>query len=135
PQFFRRPRPDGAGPAWHRHAAVSSLQVACWLGVLPLLAGALDGERASQAASTVLASMVVPLAALSDGSGAVRRRSFQRLAGSVLGAAGGALALVFSDGNMPATLLLMAAGVMLGRHVENSGAPVAYMGTQFALVF
>src|SRR5690606_4078204 len=54
PQFFRRPRPDGAGPAWHRHAAVSSLQVACCLGVLPLLAGALDGELASQAAITVM---------------------------------------------------------------------------------
>ena len=61
--------------------------------------------------------------------------SLPRLAGSVLGAGCGALARVFSDGNMPTTLLLMAVGVMLGRHVENSGAAVAYMGTQFALVF
>jgi len=135
PQHLRRPRPGGAGPAWHLHAAISALQVACCLGALPLLAQRAGGELASQAAITIMAAMVVPLAALTDGSGSVRRRSFLRLAGCLLGATCGALALVFSAGNVPATLLLMAAGVMLGRHVENSGSGIAYLGTQFALVF
>jgi len=134
-QYFRRQRPEGSGPAWHRQAAIASLQVALCLGVLPMLAPQLGDDLASQAAVTIMAAMLVPLTALAVGGGAVRRRSILRLTGCLLGAVSGALALLFSAGNAPATLLLMAAGVMLGRHIENSGTKVAYIGTQLALVF
>jgi len=134
-QYFRRQRPEGSGPGWHRQAAIASLQVALCLGVLPMLAPQLGDELASQAAVTVMAAMLVPLTALAVGGGAVRRRSILRLTGCLLGAGSGALALLFSAGNAPATLLLMALGVMLGRHIENSGTKVAYIGTQLALVF
>lgn len=42
---------------------------------------------------------------------------------------------MLSHGNLPATLLFMALGIMVGRHIENSRQPFAYIGTQYSLAF
>jgi len=135
-QYFFRDRPaPSVMKAWERSAAMHALQAAAALAILPFLSAWLKVESITGAAITIMAVMMIPLATLNGDRGAVRMRVLHRFAGSLLGAASAAIALVFSHGNVPATLLFLTVGIMVGRHVENSAKPFAYVGTQYSLVF
>lgn len=135
-QFFFVPTvPAASPPGWERSAALHALQAAIGLALLPPLSRWIGAETLSQAAITITAVMMVPLAALDRSRVLITTRVLHRFAGCLLGAGVAALFLLFSRGNLPATLLLMALGIAAGRHLENSGQPFAYIGTQFALAF
>lgn len=135
PQHFFTPHPHEVRPIWHNQAARHAGVAAFALALLPILSSTLNPELLSQAAITITAVMMIPLSALVDGRHVVTTRVVHRFAGCLLGAVMAALALLFSHGNLPATLLFMVLGVAAGRHIENSNQPFAYVGTQFALVF
>ena len=135
-QFFFNDRLKPPSVAlWERSAAMHAAQAAAALAVLPFLSRWLASEALSQAAITVMAVMMIPLSTLNGDRGAVRTRVLHRFAGSLMGATSAAAALIISQGNVPVTLLFLALGIALGRHIENSRKPFAYIGTQFSLVF
>jgi uncharacterized membrane protein YccC len=135
-QYFFSDRPAPLTThAWERSAALHAVQAAVALSLLPFLSSWLRAEALSQAAITIMAVMMIPLATLTGDRGAVRMRVLHRFAGCLLGAASAAIALVLSHGNLPATLLFMTLGIMVGRHIENSSKPFAYIGTQYSLAF
>lgn len=135
-QYFFSDRPAPLTThAWERSAALHAGQAAVALSLLPFLSSWLRAEALSQAAITIMAVMMIPLATLTGDRGAVRMRVLHRFAGCLLGAASAAIALVLSHGNLPATLLFMTLGIMVGRHIENSSKPFAYIGTQYSLAF
>ncbi|HYQ55195.1 MAG TPA: FUSC family protein [Pseudomonas sp.] len=127
-QAAPRPRID-------RWQLIHVLQVAVALALVPMFSGWIAEEGLSQAAITIMAVMMVPAAELAEGSRSIHRRNLHRLLGCGIGAllAGGALWLMGSS--WIAMTLMMCLGVWIGRHIENSGQPYAYMGTQFALVY
>lgn len=120
---------------WNREVAVHACVTAAALAVLPFLSHWASNELLSQAAVTVLAVMMVPMAAVTDGRSVVSRRIVHRVAGCLLGAALAAVGLALTGTNIVAIVVFLSIGVLLGRHVENGGGKFAYVGTQFVLAF
>lgn len=120
---------------WHREAALHAAQAACALAAAPWLARWCDDRELSQAAITIMALMMVPLVTLGSNRRIVSTRVMHRMVGCMAGAAVATLATLACQGELWATLLCMVAGVVIGRHIENSGGRLAYAGSQFSLVF
>ncbi|MGN8140158.1 FUSC family protein [Pseudomonas sp. 22105] len=112
-----------------------AVQAAVALALVPLFSSWVAEDGLSQAAITIMAVMMVPAAALAEGSRSVHRRNLHRLLGCGVGALLAGLALWLLGSSWAAMTLVMCVGVWIGRHLENSGQPFAYMGTQFALVY
>ena len=105
------------------------------MALTPFLGRWIEIGYFSQAAITIMAVMMVPLSALSPHSKTVHTKNVHRLLGCSVGAVmAGAMVLLFGA-NWVAMTLGMSLGVLLGRHIENSGRSYAYVGTQFALVY
>ena len=128
------PRPVAVS-GWRGDAARHSLQAALALVALPWLSHWLAGPTLSQAAVTMLAVMMVPLSSLAKGPGVISKRIVHRFVGCLCGAVVAAAALLLCQGQPIAVTVLLCLGIMLGRHLENSGGPLAYVGTQFTLVY
>lgn len=120
---------------WQPLALRHALQGAFALAILSLCAGWNFDLDISQAAITILAVMVVPLDGLSEASKAVSKRLMHRMAGCLLGGGFAAVLLLFSQGSQVMTLILVAVGVLIGRHIENSSLDMKYLGMQFSLAF
>ncbi|MFJ4346455.1 FUSC family protein [Pseudomonas sp. NPDC089401] len=131
--------PYTAGVAPHervdRVQLTHAVQAAVALALVPLFSGWIAEDGLSQAAITIMAVMMVPAAALAEGGRSVQRRNLHRLLGCGAGALLAGLALWLLGSSWVAMTLVMCLGVWIGRHLENSGQPFAYMGTQFALVY
>ena len=113
------------------HAALAGLALA----LTPFLGRWMELEYISQAAITIMAVMMVPLSALTPNSNTVHTKNIHRLLGCTAGAVmAGVMVLCFGNSWLAMTLG-MSLGVLLGRHIENSGRSYAYVGTQFALVY
>jgi uncharacterized membrane protein YccC len=57
-------------------------------------------------------------------------KSFNRLAGCLLGGSAGLLAIGLIEGELILWLLAIGAGVYIATYVQNGGGPIAYAGTQ-----
>jgi uncharacterized membrane protein YccC len=128
------PPPPALDIGWHPRAARHAGQAAVALAMLPPLWSLFAIPQLAQSAVTIVAVMIVPVSSLGvSGLALVTRRVLHRAAGCL---AGGALAtpiLFVAQGAAPVLIAATAAGVMLGRHLENGRGPVAYAATQFTL--
>lgn len=138
----RYPAPPAAPPAalgWHPQAARHAGQAAVALALVPALDALQPIPELAQTAVTIMAVMLLPAAGIgASGLVPVSRRLVHRIAGCLAGAMAAAVVLVAARAApaQVAPALVMAAtalGVMLGRHIENSGTRYAYAGTQFTL--
>ena len=120
---------------WSRDAALHALQAAIALAAVPWLAHWCGDKELTQAAITIMALMMVPLASLSANQQLVSVRVVHRFVGCMAGAILATLATLLCQGVLWATLLCLVAGVVIGRHIENSGGRLAYVGNQFSLLF
>lgn len=128
------PAPPPGRMRWHPHAFRHAAQAGVAVAILPFLWRSFQIPELAQSAITILATMIVPLSSLdADGFTEVGRRLVDRVTGCLAGAALAAVVLFAAQGSPAILILGTLNGVILGRHVENSGTSVAYMGTQFVL--
>jgi uncharacterized membrane protein YccC len=123
---------------WNSDAARHAAQGAIALAMLPFLGATFHIPQLSQAAITIMALMIIPVSSIGkSGLVPVSRRIVLRVAGCVCGAALAAVVLFLAHvpehAVVPVLLVGTMAGVMLGRHIENSKRSFAYGGTQFTL--
>ncbi|MGU7770487.1 FUSC family protein [Burkholderia sp. MR1-5-21] len=135
--YYAPPAAAADPPArrWQAAAGMHALKGGVALALVPLLARLLHLPSPAQACVTIFAVSMIPAAQLTAAHGPTARRMAHRFAGC---AAGGALATVglYACHHSPAMMaLLVAAGVVVGRHIENSRTGANYVGTQFALAF
>jgi uncharacterized membrane protein YccC len=120
----------GWSPIAFRHAA----QGAAALVILSALSTRWELPALAQSAITVMAVMLVPLTNLgASGLAPVSRRILYRFLGCAAGATLAAVFVLVAQGSAPILILGTVIGVVLGRHIENSGKSIAYVGTQFVL--
>jgi uncharacterized membrane protein YccC len=120
----------GWSPLAFRHAA----QGATALVILSALDTRFELPALAQSAITVMAVMLVPVTSLgASGLAPVSRRILYRFIGCAAGAALAAVFVLVAQGSAPILILGTIIGVALGRHIENGGKPIAYVGTQFVL--
>lgn len=134
-----QPQPPAQRLGWNPAAARHAGQAALAIGLLPFISQAWRVPELAQAAVTVMAVMIVPVASIDAGGVApVRRRILLRLAGSVSGAVLAAAVLLLAHSPWLAAAPVLIAGTVLGtaigRHIENGQGALAYGGTQFVLV-
>ncbi|CAN5414103.1 hypothetical protein BH09PSE6_BH09PSE6_13850 [soil metagenome] len=124
----------GVGLGWQPNAVRHAAQGAVALAALPLLWAWFKIPELAQGSITIMASMLVPVTSLAGSALVpVSRRLVYRAIGCLSGSLVAAVALLVAK---PFAAMLVAAtfaGVMIGRHVENSGSRIAYAGTQFVL--
>jgi uncharacterized membrane protein YccC len=126
------PKPPKLG--WHPPAALHAAQAALALALLPLIHALAGVGELAQAAVTIMAVMIVPVAGLADGAlEPVGRRLLHRALGCLAGGALGLAILLVSDGHPGVLIAGTCLGIVIGRHIENASARVAYLGLQFTL--
>ncbi len=119
---------------WHPHAFRHALQGGIAVTALPILWAAFHIPELAQSAITVLATMLLPLTSIgASGFAQVSRRLLNRVIGCLAGALLAAIVLFAASGSPIVLLIGTLVGVILGRHLENGGTTVAYLGTQFVL--
>ncbi|MBA2935362.1 FUSC family protein [Sphingomonas sp. CGMCC 1.13654] len=119
---------------WHPPALRHAAQGAVALVLLSGLSRFLELPALAQSAITIMAVMLVPITSLgATGFGLVNRRILYRFVGCGAGAALAALFLFVAQGSPPILIVGTILGVAIGRHIENSGRSIAYVGTQFVL--
>jgi uncharacterized membrane protein YccC len=133
----RWPAPLGAQAAnvgWHPHAARHATQGGIALALLPSLHALFGLPQLAQAGVTIMAVMIVPVAGLgSSGLSPVSQRLFQRILGCLAGSLLAALVLFAARGEAWILAAGTCVGVIIGRHIENGGGRIAYVGVQFTL--
>lgn len=120
---------------WNPVAARHAAQAGIALALLPLLHARFGLPEMAQAGVTIIAVMIVPVAGIgSSGFVPVTRRLLHRAIGCI---AGGSLALAvlfLAQGSAPVLIAGTVIGIVIGRHIENSGSSATYVGLQFSLV-
>jgi uncharacterized membrane protein YccC len=124
-------QPAAGRGALHAGLSLALLPLLPWL---PQLGHHLTSDILGQAATTILVIMVVPLSTQAKDRDIVSRRVLHRFAGCCSGALLGVVGVILSHGNVTAVMLCVCLGVLIGRHIENSGKPFSYIGMQFTLV-
>ncbi len=128
----RKPRPERM--RWNPTAARHAAQAGIALGALPVLYHLTHMAELTQAAITIMAVMIVPVAGLGQsGLVPVSRRLLHRAIGCV---AGGLLAigvLLLAHGNVAVILAGTCFGLVIGRHLETGGKATQYLGMQFSI--
>lgn len=119
---------------WHPDAARHAVQAALALALLPVVHHFFSVPELAQAGVTIVAVMIVPVAALGASglkpvSGRLRQRAIGCLCGGLLAAA----VLFLSGGSLPVLIAGTCLGIIIGRHIENGSARSAYVGLQFTL--
>lgn len=124
-----------AAPAHQTQAIQRALLVAIALATMPLFHQLLAPSLLTQAVVTMMAVMSMPATNPNTNVDPLFQRALLRFVGCAAGAALGAIALHLASSNLAILAIFLCAGVCTGRHIENSNGPVAYLGTQFAIVF
>ncbi len=128
----RTPPPQQIGwqPLAFRHAGEAAIALA----FLPPLAVLLGIRETAQGAISIMAVMMVPISSLGvSGLMPVSRKLAERIVGCLAGAAPAALVLFLAHGDPVVMIVGTAAGVLIGRHIENGSHSHVYVGTQFTL--
>lgn len=135
---IRAPKPVGVG--WRPDALWHGGRGGVALALLLALATITDLPALVSGAITIMAVMLIPVTAVDGANGLrhVSRRLWQRLLGCAAGGLLAALVLALAGllhGEARALVMLVgtAAGVALGRHLENGDHGRGYVGTQFTL--
>ncbi|WP_395390687.1 FUSC family protein [Novosphingobium sp. BL-8A] len=129
---LQSPRPDRMG--WHPHAARHAVQAGIAIAVLPLLHALFDLPEMAQAAVTIMAVMIVPVAGIgASGFVPVTRRLFHRTLGCLAGGGLALAVLLLAEGSAPVLIAGTCLGIVIGRHIENGLPQVTYLGLQFTL--
>jgi len=122
------------GVGWHSDAARHALQAGVALALLPLLHAVFGIPELPQAGVTIMAVMIVPIAVLGrSGLRPVTRRLYHRLIGCLCGSGLAAATLLIADGRASILIAGTCLGVLIGRHIENGGPRISYVGLQFTL--
>lgn len=120
---------------WHPAAARHAAKGALALALVPFAQRLLHFPAPVQTSITILAVLMIPLANLETAHGHLTRRLAHRFIGCAIGGIVAALGLHALHESALAMGLLIALGVVVGRHIESSRTGAAYIGTQFALAF
>eukprot|EP01037_Dinobryon_pediforme_P028907 gene28907-32357_t len=119
---------------WHPDAARHAAQAGVTLALLPPLHALFGIPHLAQAGVTVMAVMIVPVAGLGrSGLVPVSQRLWHRTLGCIGGGALAAAVLFVAEGSAPVLIAGTCLGVAIGRHIENAGGRVPYLGLQFTL--
>ncbi|MRX10174.1 FUSC family protein [Pseudoduganella sp. FT25W] len=120
---------------WHKAACLHALQGALALALIPWVWTAWHIKALSQSSITIMAVMMVPAAdlAASDSPAATRLR--HRFFGCCIGGLLATGILLLSHASPIVMTLAACLGVAAGRHIENAGRGIEYVGTQLALAF
>lgn len=129
------PAPASSPPAgWHPDAARHAALAAVAVGLIPLIHHYLGIAELAQAGVTIIAVMIVPIAALgSSGLKPVSVRLWHRSLGCLCGGIAAFAVLLLSQGSVPVLIVGTCIGILIGRHIENAGPRYAYVGLQFTL--
>ena len=131
PPVYGDPQPRCWHPAAARHAAKGALA----LLLVPFAQRWLHFPAPVQTGITILAVLMIPLANLEAAHGHLARRLAHRVIGCIIGGVVAAIGLHALHRSAPAMALLIALGVIVGRHIESGRTGAAYIGTQFLLAF
>jgi uncharacterized membrane protein YccC len=125
--------PLAARMVWHRGAARHAMQGGVALALLPVLHAIHAVPQSQQAGVTIMAVMIVPIANLGGGGLApVTERLWHRAIGCVAGGLLSAATVIAAQGWAPLLIAGTCLGIVIGRHIENSGTR-PYVGVQFVL--
>ncbi|MBT0669467.1 FUSC family protein [Novosphingobium profundi] len=128
----RKPRPDRM--RWNPTAARHAAQAGLALAALPLIYHFVKIPELTQAAITIMAVMIVPVAGLGrSGLVPVSRRLLHRAIGCVAGGLLAVAVLLLAHGNPAIVIAGTAFGLFLGRHLETGGSATQYVGLQFSI--
>ncbi|MDQ7988879.1 MAG: FUSC family protein [Candidatus Dactylopiibacterium sp.] len=118
---------------WHGQAFVHALQGAVAIALIPWLWAATGLSALTQASTTIMVVMAIPLAGLAHNR--TRTKLVHRFVGCTLGALLAGAALLVGQHSVVFLLASVAVAVTLGRHIENGKHGIDYVGTQFVLGF
>lgn len=119
---------------YEKYTIIHSLRAMFALSTFPLLEHFFDLQYLGQTAITCFVVLTVPLSSINN-TKIVSKRNFHRFLGCLSGGVLALICLPFYQINLLITGLILALGVFIGRHIENSGQQFAYIGTQFVLVY
>lgn len=119
----------------HRAALRHALKGAIALATIPWLWDAIHFKALSQSSVTIMAVMMVPMADLVAANNQAATRLRHRFLGAGLGGLLASGILMLSHGSPLVMTIAAGAGVMIGRHIENTKRNISYAGAQFALAF
>jgi uncharacterized membrane protein YccC len=128
--------PPPAGPwRWHRKVGIHALKGGIALALVPFASKMLHLPYPTQAAVTILAVLMMPVEKLEAANSNTAKRMAHRFAGCMAGGLLATAGLLALHQSTLLLLLLTVAGVVIGRHIENSRTGGTYIGTQFAIAF
>ncbi|MEO5587278.1 MAG: FUSC family protein [Novosphingobium sp.] len=126
------PEPERLG--WHPHALRHAAQAGVALALLPVVSIYLGLPEMWQASVTVMAVMIVPAASIGHSAfQPVNRRILLRTVGCLAGALLAGAIVLLAQGSVPVLIAGTCLGVLIGRHIENAGTRLTYLGLQFTL--
>lgn len=120
---------------WHPAAARHAVKGALALLLVPFAQRCLHFPAPVQTSITILAVLMIPLAQLETAHALLTRRLAHRVIGCAIGGLIAAAGLFVLHRWPLALAMLVALGVIVGRHVEGARTGAAYIGTQFILAF
>ncbi|MCJ2182335.1 FUSC family protein [Novosphingobium sp. 1949] len=128
----RKPRPERM--RWNPTAARHAAQAGIALATLPALYSLTHIPELTQAAITIIAVMIVPVAGLGQsGLVPVSRRLAHRAIGCLAAALLSIGVLVLANGNVVIIVAGTCLGLFIGRHLETGGKATQYVGLQFSI--
>lgn len=126
--------PPATRIGWHPYAAAHAAQAGIALALLPVFHALFGIRELAQAGVTIMAVMIVPVAALGkSGLVPVNRRLLHRTIGCFGGGMLAAAFLFLAQGSPIILIIGTCIGVIVGRHIENAGGTTTYVGLQFTL--
>ncbi|MGN6579919.1 MAG: FUSC family protein [Bordetella sp.] len=128
--------PPSATPRrWRKKVGMHALKGGVALALLPFASKFLHLPYPAQAAVTILAVLMMPQDKLEAANSQTVKRMAHRFAGCMAGGLLATAGLLTLHQSTVLLWLLTMAGIVIGRHIENSRTGGTYIGTQFALVF
>lgn len=121
-------------PGYRKLTVMHTIQAAIAIAVVPWLSPFFPIELLVQTAVTILVVLMIPLPGLNNKK-IISSRNFYRLFGCIVGATLASLLLPLGELNYFCTAVVIVLGLLIGRHIENSGEAFSYVGTQLVLVF
>lgn len=132
------PPPESSIPTprrWNRKVGIHALKGGVALALVPFASTVLHLPYPTQAAVTIMAVLMMPVEKLESADGHTAKRMAHRFAGCMAGGLFATAGLLVFHQSAGLLLLLTVAGVVIGRHIENSRTGGTYIGTQFAIAF